>query len=109
LTQDNAGRSFLIYTLYYFLAVAASGLLVYPFTYAAGLYATDPAMVLLWLSLGQVGAYFVTILIHPILAISGTLFYYDLRVRKEAFDLQLLMNQVGAAAGRTAGLGTTLT
>jgi hypothetical protein len=30
LTQDNAGRSFVIYMLYYFLAIAASGLLVYP-------------------------------------------------------------------------------
>jgi hypothetical protein len=66
-------------------------------------------MVHLWLGLGQVGGYFVTILIHPILAISGALFYYDLRVRKEAFDLQLLMNQAGGPAGQTAGVGTTFT
>jgi hypothetical protein len=109
LTEDNAGRSFVIYVLYYCLAITAAGLLIYSFTYAARLYAEDPRMVLLWLSLVQLGSYFIAILLHPILTISGTVFYYDLRVRKEAFDLQLMMNQVGSTAPRIVGVPTTLT
>lgn len=108
LTQDNAGRSFLIFALYYLLAITATGLLVYPFTFAAGLYQHDPAA-LLWRSLGQAGGNFVATLLHPVIAISATLFYYDLRVRKEALDLQLMMNQVGDTARRTAGASATLT
>ena len=111
LTQDNAGRSFLIFALYDFLAITATGLLVYPFTFtfAAGLYQHDPAAALLWRSLGQVGGSFVATLLHPVIAISATLFYYDLRVRKEALDLQLMMNQVGDTARRTAGASATVT
>jgi Membrane domain of glycerophosphoryl diester phosphodiesterase len=109
LTKDNAGRSFVIYLLYYCLGITASGLLVYPFTYAAGLYEKETAMVLVWQSLGQVAAYFVAIFMHPVIAISATLFYYDLRVRKEALDLQLMINQVGGTARRTAGASATLT
>jgi len=108
LTQDNAGRSFVIFALYYFLAITATGLLVYPFTFAATLYQHDPAAALLWRSLGQLGGNFVATLLHPVIAISATLFYYDLRVRKEALDLQLMINQVEGTARRTAGAGATL-
>ena len=109
LTQDNAGRSFLIFALYDFLAITATGLLVYPFTFTFGLYQHDPAAALLWRSLGQVGGSFVATLLHPAIAISAKLFYYDLRVRKEALDLQLMMNQVGDPARRTAGASATVT
>jgi hypothetical protein len=108
LTQHNAGRSFVIFLLYYCLIATASGLLVYPFSYAAGLCARDQAMVLMWLSLAQLGGYLAGILVHPILTIGATVFYYDLRVRKEALDLQLLMNQTVGVESQTAGVPPTL-
>jgi hypothetical protein len=33
----------------------------------------------------------------PVATIASTVFYYDLRVRKEAFDLQLMIASVPAA------------
>jgi hypothetical protein len=36
--------------------------------------------------------------VGPFLLIATAVFYYDLRVRKEAFDLQMMMNPEGVAA-----------
>jgi hypothetical protein len=36
--------------------------------------------------------------VGPFLTIATAVYYYDLRVRKEAFDLQLMMNPGGAVA-----------
>jgi hypothetical protein len=95
LTEDNAGRSFVIYLLYFVMFVLASALFTFPFSFLARFAATDPAMVRLWLSLYQVGNFLATILVTPILTIATAVFYYDLRVRKEAFDLQFMMNPGG--------------
>jgi hypothetical protein len=40
----------------------------------------------------------VSLLIYPLLSCVFTLFYYDLRVRKEGFDLEMLSQQLGTAA-----------
>ena len=40
----------------------------------------------------------VSLAIYPVLSCVFTLFYYDLRVRKEAFDLEMLGRQLGAIA-----------
>jgi hypothetical protein len=108
LTEDSAGRSFVIYLLYFFLLYAAVLLFILPFSVASRLTANDPGSVWVWLVLGQVGNFLATTLVTPILTIATAVFYYDLRVRKEAFDLQLLMNQVGRTARPSAGVGTTL-
>jgi hypothetical protein len=42
--------------------------------------------------LTQLGSRAAAILTQPILLIATAIFYYDLRVRKEAFDLQFMMN-----------------
>jgi hypothetical protein len=108
LTEDSAGRSFVIYLLYFFLLYAAVLLFILPFSVASRLTANDPGSAWVWLVLGQVGNFLATTLVTPILTIATAVFYYDLRVRKEAFDLQLLMNQVGRTASPSAGVGTTL-
>jgi hypothetical protein len=46
----------------------------------------------------QCGEFIATTIATPILTISLVLIYYDLRVRKEAFDLQLMMEAVGQPA-----------
>jgi hypothetical protein len=40
----------------------------------------------------------VSLLVYPLLSCVFTLFYYDLRVRKEGFDLEMLSQQLRAAA-----------
>jgi hypothetical protein len=108
LTEGSMGRSFVIYLLYYVLAITGSALLVYPFTRAVISSAKNPGMMHLWSSLGIAGSFLTGIFVGPIFTIAATVFYYDLRVRKEGFDLQMMMNRVGGTALRTAEAPTTL-
>jgi len=39
----------------------------------------------------------VSLLIYPVISCVFTVFYYDLRVRKEGFDLEMLSRQLGLA------------
>src|SRR6202162_3393824 len=54
LTKDNAGRSFVIYLLYFAIFYAIFFLLAFPFMVAVGLSTRNPAMVTLWTMLMQV-------------------------------------------------------
>ena len=93
LTKGSAGRSFVIYLLYFVILLAAMALFMYPFAFAAWFYSVrDPGLAPLWLALTQIGNAIAAVLVTPILTIATAVFYYDLRVRKEGFDLQLLMN-----------------
>lgn len=49
-----------------------------------------------------VGQFFVSILVAPVLAVPVILIYYDQRVRKEAFDLQLMMEALNANPNQAA-------
>jgi hypothetical protein len=54
----------------------------------------------------QVVSSIISVLILPIMSIALTLAYYDQRVRKEAFDIENLMNLLGEpkpAAAQAAG------
>ena len=42
---------------------------------------------------------FVSLFVYPVISCVFTLFYYDLRVRKEGFDLEILAKQLGLGAG----------
>ncbi len=101
LTRDNAGRAFVIGLLYFVLLIIASALFAFPFTFAAGLAAHNTAMARMWLGWAQVGNFFATVLVVPFFTIATSVFYLDLRVRKEALDLQLMLNP-GAVAGSAA-------
>jgi hypothetical protein len=96
LTKGFAGRAFIIFFLYLILFYAAALLFMFPFLFAAGISAKDPGMARVWLALSQVGNFLAAILVGPFLTIATAVFYYDLRVRKEAFDLQLMMNPSGS-------------
>jgi len=108
LTKDNAGRSFVIYLLYLVIFYAIFFLLAFPFMVAVAVSAKNPAMMTLWTMLMQAGTTLATILVTPIFTIASTVFYYDLRVRKEAFDLQIMMNPNEAALSASTGLPSTL-
>ena len=92
LTKDNAGRSFLIYLLYVVILYAAVALFAIPFGMAIVFSQNDPGMLRTWTALSEVGSFIAEVLITPILTISMSIFYFDLRVRKEAFDIQMMMN-----------------
>ena len=109
LTEDNAGRSFVIYLLYFVLSIAASALLTLPFSLLARFAERGSEMARLWLCLYQVGNFLATVLVTPILTIATAVFYYDLRVRKEAFDLQIMMNASGQSSPAIAAIPNPLT
>ena len=108
LTKDNAGRSFVIFFLYFILLYGAIMLLMFPFAMMAGLSAKDPSAMRMWLALAQVGNVAAAVLVGPFLTIATAVFYYDLRVRKEAFDLQVMMNPSGNISSGTAGVPRAL-
>jgi hypothetical protein len=43
------------------------------------------------MGLAQVGTFIANVLVVPVITIASSILYYDLRVRKEAFDLQMMM------------------
>jgi|HubBroStandDraft_6_1064221.scaffolds.fasta_scaffold295109_2 hypothetical protein len=102
LSADNAGRVFLIYVLYYCLMDGAAALLGGPFIVGT-LLTKNPDMVRVFTMLTAVGSFIAGTLVIPIVTIAMSLFYYDMRVRKEGFDLQVMMSTVGGAAPAAGG------
>ncbi len=93
LTKGAAGRSFVIILLYSVLAIALALILVTPFSgLAAAAGPKNPEMMRFWLLLADVGSTVASALVSPIVLIANSVFYFDLRVRKEAFDLQFMMD-----------------
>jgi hypothetical protein len=108
LTKDNAGRAFLILLLYVVILYAAILLFAFPFGIAIQSAVHDPGMVRMWTALMQVGGFFSNVLVTPILTIASAIFYFDLRIRKEAFDLQLMMNPLNVGVPVTRNATTLL-
>lgn len=108
LTKGNALRAFAIYVLYYFLSAATAALFTYPFTFAMIFSLKDPGMMRMWLALTQIGGTVGNVLVAPVLTIATSVFYYDLRIRKEAFDLQHMLNPGGSLPSGNSGLPSIL-
>ena len=108
LTRDEAGRAFVILLLYVVLSIIASMLVVFPFQVMAGLSVKDPGMTHLWISLMHVGNFLARVLVAPYITIATSIFYFDLRVRKEAFDLQLMLNASGQAVPGASGIAPSI-
>jgi hypothetical protein len=96
LTKNFAGRSALIYLLAVSLQYGVGLMFQMPFLVLSAVTAKQSHLMLLWTVLGQVGGLLGGILVAPVHTIGFALFYYDLRVRKEAFDLQMMMQAIGA-------------
>ena len=92
LTKDFAGRAFVILVLSVVLAYAASLLLTMPAAIALAARVGGSGMIRFWTVATQVGSSIGSVLITPIIRIATAVFYYDLRVRKEGFDLQFMMD-----------------
>ena len=92
LTSGNFVRAFAMVLLYCVIAIAAAMVVQLPFLIASVVFKNDPAMLRVWTALTLVGDTLVNIVVTPILLIATSIFYFDLRVRKEAFDLQFMMD-----------------
>jgi len=91
LTKGFKGKAFLLWIVSFALVIAlgiGAGVLGGLAGAAAG--AVEPISDILFTLL--------MLLFYPLLTCVFTLFYYDLRVRKEAFDLEVLSGQVGGVA-----------
>jgi hypothetical protein len=96
LTRDFAGRAFMIYLLYFAMAWGVVAVFQFPFILLIAISAKQSQFSILWTVLMQVGNFIGSVLVAPVSTIGFALFYYDLRVRKEAFDLQMMMQAIGA-------------
>jgi hypothetical protein len=105
LTRDSAGRAFLILVLNAILAIAISSTFTFPFLLAVGLTAQqhNPGLTRMLTALMQVSATIGSVLVTPILLIATSVFYFDLRVRKEGFDLQFMLDPTSERVTRSQG------
>jgi len=99
LTHGNRGRVFIIWFLFVVLSIGVSMLLQWPIQIAAGgargLTALQHAAAG-WQVASLVATFVSQCLVGPLVTIAFSLVYYDERVRKEAFDLQLMMTTLDA-------------
>ena len=112
LTKGSKGRLLLIYVLAGLITFGLTSVLEIPAIMSSPLF-LKPGMhqtplSFMWLIIADFAA---KLLASPIAAIAMSLVYYDERVRKEAFDLQVMMENVGqappieAASSATPSLG----
>jgi Membrane domain of glycerophosphoryl diester phosphodiesterase len=106
LTKGNRGRIFMIYFLFLVLTYIVYILWEVPILAAIGIFARSgqrPLTVLpVWTQVAiPVGTFLSQCLVAPLLTIALSLVYYDQRVRKEAFDLQLMMSTIDSTQGGT--------
>ena len=104
LTLGNRGRIFVIWLLFVILNLSFNWLLHWPIEVAAGV---STRVALLHAAVGwqvaSLAATFLSVcLVGPLGTIAFSLVYFDERVRKEAFDLQLMMNMLDAPAFQDA-------
>jgi hypothetical protein len=106
LTKGSRGRIFVVYLLLAILTIVVSLIIELPLQMIAGVITKgNPSGAIGVLQLMQgLGTFLSTSLVGPLVTIALTLIYYDQRVRKEGFDLQLMMStmQQGAPAAAVA-------
>ncbi|HSS96012.1 MAG TPA: glycerophosphoryl diester phosphodiesterase membrane domain-containing protein [Terriglobales bacterium] len=98
LSEGNRWRIFVVWILFLALSIAVSMLLQWPITFGAiflvkNLGPTGPLLVAV---ATNVAAFISQCLVAPLITIAFSLIYYDERVRKEAFDIQLMMTTLDA-------------
>ena len=95
LARGSVFRLFLIYLLYVVIAFGISIVFAIPAQIVAVMLMGKHF--LLAMTIQQTGAFIAGVLSAPIAPIAVSLVYFDQRVRKEAFDLQLMMQAVEQA------------
>ncbi len=105
LTKGHRGRGFVICLVFVAILYAATLLWAIPMVVLVAIAARSAHGAVgqpLWIEIGAPIASFLSQCIAaPLMTIGLSLFYYDERVRKEAFDLQHMMATLDAAPGGT--------
>ena len=105
LTKGSRGRIFMIYFLFLVLTYIVYILWEIPILGALGIFSHGqrPMTALpVWTQIAfPVGSFLSQCLVGPLLTIALSLVYYDQRVRKEAFDLQLMMSTLDSTQSGT--------
>ena len=100
LTKGNVGRVLGVYLLTLLIAIAIKSVLEVPAFIGSGIFTlragAHPSVA--WLAWLYVAQFVGTMLAGPIATIAMALVYYDERVRKEAFDLHLMMEAISQTA-----------
>jgi hypothetical protein len=106
LTKGSRGRIFMIYFLYLVLLYIVILLWETPMLAAIGLFTHGHRLATglpIWTQVAfPVCTFLSACLVSPLLTIALSLVYYDQRVRKEAFDLQLMMSTLDGMQGGPA-------
>lgn len=99
LTKGDRGRIFVVWILFIVLNVGISMLIQLPIEIAAGVSSRGGmrGVAAGWQVASFAAAFISQSLVGPLATIAFSLIYYDERVRKEAFDLQLMMTTIDAA------------
>lgn len=107
LTKGFAMQIFLIFLLVWVLSYIALLIFQVPFAYMQGATAqARQTLVFGMLALQHLSSFLSNVLVGPIGTIAFSLMYYNLRVRKEAFDIQHLMNSLPASPSQGAAATT---
>lgn len=107
LTKGFAMQIFLIFLLVWVLSYIALLIFQVPFAYLQGATAqARQTLVFGMLALQHLSSFLSNVLVGPIGTIAFSLMYYNLRVRKEAFDIQHLMNSLPAGPSQGAAATT---
>ena len=93
LTDGNRGRIFVIWLLIIVLIFAVGALMQWPILFGGMILTKNmgPSAHVWVMVATQIAGFISQSLVAPLFAIAFSLVYYDQRVRKEAFDLQLMM------------------
>lgn len=103
LTRGSMGRIFCVYLLTGLIAVAFKSVLQAPAYIGTGMFSMHGMHLNAgWLAWMYAAQFIGTMLAGPISTIAMALLYYDQRVRKEAFDLQLMMDSLQPAVSTAA-------
>lgn len=100
LSKGSRGRIFVIWILFAVLSIGISWLVQWPIIAAAGVSSRGAMMraTAMWQVISQTAGFVSQCLVGPLVTIALSLVYYDQRVRKEAFDLQLMMSTLDATS-----------
>jgi hypothetical protein len=106
LMKGNYLRCFLLLLLTVIIAYVSLMIFQGPFYIALILSARHGQMAVWLLSLNSISGALAQALSAPLIMIGLVLLYYDIRVRKEAFDLQLMMSLVDSSGAQPAASTT---
>jgi hypothetical protein len=113
LSQGSVWRLILVIILAAIMGWLLGLVLAIPYFVGLALFISkkDPSVLLPFMALQYVGQFLARAMAAPVSTIATALIYYDQRVRKEAFDLQLMMAAIGqpsqqqAAGAGAPGIG----